>query len=125
MIEISGAYNEWKNYKIFDLALKLAKLTRKYSFDDQITITQRILVHVVSDKIISNFYDGFKNFTKGKLVVQTFIEAQNSRRFKWPFPPNNKPTTQYKDGIRSKVLLQFIHDHFTYSFSLWETTDEF
>ena len=25
-----------KNYKIFDLALKLAKLTRKHSFDDQI-----------------------------------------------------------------------------------------
>ena len=57
-----------KNYKMFDLALKLAKLTQKHSFDEQITITQRILVNVVSDKIISNFYDGFENFTNGKLV---------------------------------------------------------
>ena len=57
-----------KNYKMFDLALKLAKLTQKQSFDDHITITQRILVNVVSDKIISNFYDGFKNFTNDKLV---------------------------------------------------------
>ena len=56
-----------KKYKIFDLSLKVGKLTWKHSFEDQMTITQRILVSVVSDKVISNF-DGFKNFTKGKFV---------------------------------------------------------
>ena len=36
--------------------------------EDKQTRTQRIFVNVVSDKVILNFYDGFENFTNGKLV---------------------------------------------------------
>ena len=83
----------------FDLALKLAKLTRKHRFDDQmtiqITITQRILVNVVADKISQNSTTGFRllrrahtleaqNFTTIQVTISTEMTITMQRKTNLP-----------------------------------------